>query len=156
MWILFITFIYAFLFQRYEELKFIVDSFYSLIKEPNLKKFIMGKYTNVLLAGLSQLSLLPIAKPDTVLAMEGNINQLKYDQLINEQKQFENYLKELILIDRDPLVIRQIIFLLGRKVIYKLQFRDKHIFKKLSIENISKKTNGFSLVLILSYQLFIS
>lgn len=84
----------------------------------------MGKYTNVLLAGLCQLSLLPIAKPDTVLAMEGNINQLKFDQLINEQKQFENNLKELILTDRDPLVIRQIIFLLGRKVICKLQSGD--------------------------------
>lgn len=77
----------------------------------------MRNNTNVLLAGLCQLCLLPIAKPGTKIALESSIDELKYEQLINQQKIFKNILKELILVNRNPLVIREIIFTLGRKVI---------------------------------------
>lgn len=76
----------------------------------------MSKHTNVLLAGLCQLSLLPIAKPGTKIAIQGNIDELKYEQLMAEQKIFKNILNQLILKDRDPLVIRELIFILGNKV----------------------------------------
>ncbi|XP_060856530.1 uncharacterized protein LOC132934258 isoform X2 [Metopolophium dirhodum] len=99
----------------YEELKFNVNSFFDLIKEPTLKRLILVKHTNVLLAGVCQLCLLPIAKPGTGIATESAIDELKYEQLINEQKTFKNILKNLILINRDPLFIREIIFVLGHK-----------------------------------------
>lgn len=105
------------MFQKYEELKFIVNLFYDLIKEPTFKRLIMMNNTNVLLAGLCQLCLLPIAKPSTKIALENSIDDIKYKQLINEQNTFKNILEELILVKRDPLVIREIIFTLGRKVI---------------------------------------
>lgn len=78
----------------------------------------MAKYANVLLAGLCQLSLLPIVKPSTQMARESNINEEKYEQLIREQNAFKNIIKEYVLIDRNPLVIREIIFLIGNKVRY--------------------------------------
>ncbi|XP_060846775.1 uncharacterized protein LOC132926437 [Rhopalosiphum padi] len=99
----------------YEELKFYVNSLFDLIKEPTLKRLILVKHTNVLLAGLCQLSLLPIAKPGTAIATESTIDETKYEQLINEQNTFKNILKNLILINRDPLFIREIIFVLGHK-----------------------------------------
>ncbi|KAL5238399.1 hypothetical protein ACI65C_005809 [Semiaphis heraclei] len=99
----------------YEELKYNVNSFFDLIKEPTLKRLILVKHTNVLLAGICQLCLLPIAKPGSEIATESAIDQLKYEQLINEQKTFKNSLKNLILINRDPLFIREIIFVLGHK-----------------------------------------
>lgn len=77
----------------------------------------MMNYTNVLLAGLCQLCFLPIAKPGTKIALESSIDELKYEQLINQQKTFKNILKELILVNRNPLVIREIIFTLGQNVI---------------------------------------
>lgn len=79
----------------------------------------MVNHTNVLLAGLSQLGLLPIVKPGSKLALENAIDELKYGELMNEQNTFKTILKKLILIDRDPLVIREIIFVLGHKVIKK-------------------------------------
>lgn len=87
------------------------------MKEPTLKRLIMVKHANVLLAGLSQLCLLPIAKPGTKLALENGIDELRYEELMNEQKTFKIILKKLILVDKDPLVIREIIFILGYKVI---------------------------------------
>jgi len=93
-----------------------VNSFFDLIKEPTLKRLILVKYTNVLLAVICQLCLLPIAKPGSDIATKSAIDQLKYEQLINEQKKFKNILKSLILINRDPLFIREIIFVLGHKV----------------------------------------
>jgi len=77
----------------------------------------MTKHTNVLLAGLCQLCLLPIAKPGTKIAIESSTDELKYEQLTNEQKIFENILRELVLTIRDPLVIRELIFTLGHKVL---------------------------------------
>lgn len=105
------------MFQAYKELKLYVNSWFDLIKEPTLKRLILVKHINVLLAGLCQLSLLPIAKPGTEIAAESSIDELKYEQLIIEQNKFKNILKNLILIDRDPLFIREIIFVLGRKVL---------------------------------------
>lgn len=101
-----------------------MNSFFDLIKEPTLKRLILVKHTNVLLAGVCQLCLLPIAKPGSKVATESAIDELKYKQLINEQKTFKNILKNLILINRDPLFIREIIFVLGRKVciIKKMKF----------------------------------
>lgn len=104
------------MFQTYEELKFNVNSFFDLIKEPTLKRLILVKHTNVLLAGVCQLCLLPIAKPGTEIATESAIDELKYEQLINEQKTYKNILKNFILINRDPLFIREVIFVLGHKV----------------------------------------
>jgi len=131
-YVLFLEIIYQsiYLFQRYEALKFNVNSFFDLIKEPILKKLIMAKHTNVLLAGLCQLSLLPIAKPNSEMAVESDIDELKYEQLIEDQITFKNILKELILTDRNPLVIREMIFLLSHKVMYKLQSEDKYIFRQ--------------------------
>jgi len=108
-----------------------VNSLFDLIKEPTLKRLILVKHTNVLLAGLCQLSLLPIAKPGTEIATESTIDETKYEQLINEQNTFKNILKNLILINRDPLFIREIIFVLGHKVliiklIKKYSFRDQY------------------------------
>lgn len=77
----------------------------------------MVKHTNVLLAGLCQLCLLPIAKPGSKVALDSDIDELKYEKLINEQKIFKNILEELVLRDRDPLIIREIIFIVGHKVI---------------------------------------
>jgi len=87
-----------------------------LIKEPTFKILILTKYTNILLAGLCQLSLLPIAKPGTDMALKSSIDEFKYEELKNEQDGFKNVLDELILIERDPLIIREIIFTLGHKV----------------------------------------
>lgn len=101
--------------KAYKELKLYVDSWFDLIKEPTLKRLILVKHINVLLAGLCQLSLLPIAKPGTEIAAESTIDELKYEQLIIEQNKFKNILNNLIFIDRDPLFIREIIFVLGRK-----------------------------------------
>lgn len=108
------------IFQKYEGLKFIVNSFFDLIKEPTFRRIIMVKHTNVLLAGLCQLCLLPVAKPGSKIAIASDIDELKYQQLINEQKKFKNVLQELVLTDQNPLVIREIIFIVGHKVIYKL------------------------------------
>lgn len=105
------------MFQKYEELKFNVNSILVLIKEETFKRLFMSKHTNVLLAGLCQLCLLPIAKPGSKTAIESDIDDKKYEQLIDEQKMFKNILKDLILTHRDPLVIREIIFILGQKVI---------------------------------------
>lgn len=104
------------MFQKYEELKFNVNSILVLIKEQTFKRLFMSKHTNVLLAGLCQLCLLPIAKPGSKIADESDLDDNKYNELINEQKMFKNILKELILTHRDPLVIREIIFILGQKV----------------------------------------
>lgn len=109
----------------YEELKFNVNSFFELIKESTLKRLIMTKHTNVLLAGLCQLCLLPIAKPGSTIAANSSIDELKYEQLMNEQIMYKNILKKLILTDRDPLVIREIIFVLGNKVIYNINIMYK-------------------------------
>lgn len=76
----------------------------------------MTNYTNILLAGLCQLSLLPIAKPGTEMAFKSSIDEIKYEQLKNEQDGFKNVLNELILTERNPLIIREIIFTLGNKV----------------------------------------
>lgn len=76
----------------------------------------MVQHTNVLLAGLCQLCLLPIAKPGSKIAEASNIDELKYQQLINEQTKLKNILQELVLTDQDPLVIREIIFIVGHKV----------------------------------------
>lgn len=104
------------MFQKYEELKFVVNSFMELIREPTFKILLLTKYTNILLAGLCQLSLLPIAKPGTEMALKSSIDELKYEELKNEQDGFKNVLDKLILIERDPLIIREIIFTLGHKV----------------------------------------
>lgn len=79
----------------------------------------MVKHANVLLAGISQLCLLPIAKPGTKIALENAIDELRYEELMNEQKTFKAILKKMILTDRDPLVIREIVFVLGHQVIKK-------------------------------------
>lgn len=79
----------------------------------------MTKHTSDLLAGLCQLCLLPIAKPGTKIASESSIDESKYEKLIKEQNTFKNTLKELILANRDPLVIREIIFAVGQKVLIK-------------------------------------
>ncbi|XP_025191179.1 uncharacterized protein LOC112591556 [Melanaphis sacchari] len=110
----------------YKELKFYVNSLFDLIEEPTLKRLILVKHTNVLLAGLCQLSLLPIAKPGTEIAAGSSIDELKYEQLINEQNKFKNILKDLILIKRDLIFIREIIFVLGYK------YCQKHIKAGLS------------------------
>lgn len=82
----------------------------------------MAQNTDILLAGLCQLALLPIAKPGSNIAINNSINELKYQQLISEQQIFKNILKTLILTDKNPLVIREIIFILGNKVILKFYF----------------------------------
>lgn len=116
--------------QAYEELTFNVNMFFDLIKEPTLKRLILVKHTNVLLAGLCQLCLLPIAKPGTEVATKSAIDELKYEQLINEQKTFKNIFTNLIVINKDPLFIREIIFVLGHKVLIikkkKIHSRDQH------------------------------
>lgn len=78
----------------------------------------MGKHTNVLLAGLCQLCLLPIAKPGTQIALKSSINESKYEELMNEQKMFKTILVQLILKERNPLVIRELLFVLGNKVMF--------------------------------------
>ncbi|XP_015374232.1 PREDICTED: uncharacterized protein LOC107169075 [Diuraphis noxia] len=126
----------------YEELKFNVNSFFDLIKEPTLKRLILVKHTNVLLAGICQLCLLPIAKPGSEIATESAIDQLKYEQLINEQKTFKNILKNLILIERDPLFIREIIFVLGHKfndLILKTQEKIRRIYNICSKQPVGNQ-----------------
>lgn len=77
----------------------------------------MTKYTNVLLAGLCQLSLLPITKPDTETMIGNSEDKIQYEQLVNEQNMYESILRSKVLEDRDPLFIREIIFILGNKVV---------------------------------------
>ncbi|VVC25878.1 Armadillo-type fold,RNA polymerase II assembly factor Rtp1, C-terminal,Armadillo-like helical [Cinara cedri] len=101
--------------KNYEDLKFIINSFFDLIKLPILKRIIIAKHANVLLAGLCQLCLFPIVKPGTEIAVQNAIDELKYEQLVTEQQQFKTILKLLILKDRDPLVIRELIFIFGNK-----------------------------------------
>lgn len=88
----------------------------------------MVKHAKVLLAGLSQLSLFTIAKPDSKQALENGIDELRYEELINEQNTFKTILEKLILVDRDPLIIREMIFILGYPVIKKLYLKLLYIF----------------------------
>lgn len=77
---------------------------------------------DMLLAGLCQLALFPIAKPGSNIAIKYSINELKYQQLMNEQNTFKDMLNELIVTEKNVLIIRQIVFVLGNKVILKYYF----------------------------------
>jgi len=78
----------------------------------------MEKYSNVLLAGLCQITMIPIEKPESVISVEINTDRLmRYEQLIEEQKEFKKILHQFTLTDRNPSMIREIIYLLGQEVI---------------------------------------
>lgn len=104
------------MFQRYKELKSNMNSLFALMNEPTFNQLIIVEHTDVLLAGLSQLCLLPIAKPGTKIALESAIDELKYEQLIKEQKTFKNILTKKIVIDKDLFFIREVIFSIGHRV----------------------------------------
>jgi hypothetical protein len=108
------------------------------MKDPTFKKLIIVEHSDVLLAGLCQLCLLPIAKPGTKIAKESAIDELKYEQLIKEQNTFKNILIEKILLDKDPFFIREVIFVIGLKV-----FNIKHFFSLFQDLNLIWKSNYF-------------
>ncbi|XP_025420245.1 uncharacterized protein LOC112690445 isoform X2 [Sipha flava] len=106
------------------------------MKDPTFKKLIIVEHSDVLLAGLCQLCLLPIAKPGTKIAKESAIDELKYEQLIKEQNTFKNILIEKILLDKDPFFIREVIFVIGLKKIQKhLKLGLEELFSDLLIHD---------------------
>ncbi|XP_050438421.1 transport and Golgi organization protein 6 homolog isoform X2 [Adelges cooleyi] len=100
---------------KYDELNYVMNAFVDLLKEPTLNRLILATQAKALFAGLCQLCWLPIAKPGTKIAIENSINELKYEQLIKDQNYYKNIFKQLILQDHNPLMIREMIFIIGQK-----------------------------------------
>ncbi|XP_050528671.1 transport and Golgi organization protein 6 homolog isoform X2 [Daktulosphaira vitifoliae] len=101
--------------KKYEELKFCMNSFLGLLNEPTFNRLILANHTAVIISGLCQLSLLPIAKPGSKIAIESSIDDLNYKNLLEDQKYYKLILRKIIIHDQNPLIIKEIIFLIGRK-----------------------------------------